>query len=216
MSTPPPDPNFAARKRMVETQIQSRGVRDPAVLQAMLKVPRHCFVPDELLSFAHEDGPLPIGLGQTLSQPYIVAAMTECLELQPDRKVLEIGTGSGYQSAVLASLVKDLYTVEILEELSLMAEARLKSLGFENIHYRIGDGHAGWPDAAPFDAILVTAAPERIPKALLEQLAEGGRMVLPVGSPHGAQRLIRAVKQAGRIITQDWMDVRFVPMVHGT
>jgi len=201
------------RLRMVDTQIRSRGVRDEEVLQAMEQVPRHEFVPESSIDQAYEDHPLFIGHGQTISQPYIVALMTEVLELGPDDRVLEIGTGSGYQAAILSRLAAEVYSIEIIEELGLAAAARLDSLGYDNVKVRIGDGYLGWPEKAPFDAVIVTAAPERIPQALVDQLAEGGRMVLPVGV--GIQDLVLVEKREGKITQREITGVRFVPMVHG-
>jgi protein-L-isoaspartate(D-aspartate) O-methyltransferase len=201
------------RHHMVETQIEARGVTDPAVLSAMRRVPRHLFVPEKYRSLAYEDHPIPIGEGQTISQPYIVAYMTEALDLNPTDRVLEIGTGSGYQAAVLAESVKDVYTVEIVETLGLRAKETLEALGYENVHIRIGDGYKGWPPKAPFDAIIVTCAPQAIPEALKNQLKEGGRMIIPVGPVGSVQRLVRCVKKDGRIKKADVMPVRFVPMV---
>lgn len=198
------------REKMVETQIRARGVKDPRVLSALLKVERHRFVPEEYLNSAYSDQPLPIGEGQTISQPYIVALMTELLELKGDEKVLEIGTGSGYQAAILGELAKEVYTIEIVESLASMAKNRLSELGYQNIEVKAGDGYLGWPEAAPFDAIIVTAAPDHIPKPLTEQLKEGGRMVVPVGTY--AQELKKIVKRSGKIVTTDVIPVVFVPM----
>ncbi len=198
------------RAKMVETQIKARGVKDPRVLSALLKVERHRFVPEEYLNSAYADQPLPIGEGQTISQPYIVALMTELLELKGDEKVLEIGTGSGYQAAILAELAKEVYTVEIVESLASTAKNRLLELGYQNVKVKFGDGYLGWPEAAPFDAIIVTAAPDHIPQPLLEQLREGGRMVLPVG--RYAQELKRVLKRSGKIEITDITPVVFVPM----
>src|SRR4030043_1897036 len=169
------------REKMVETQIKARGVKDPRVISALLKVERHRFVLEEYLNSAYADQPLPIGEGQTISQPYIVALMTELLELKENEKVLEIGTGSGYQAAILAELAKEVYTIEIIESLALIAKNRLLELGYQNIRVKAGDGYLGWPEAAPFDAITITCAPDHIPTPLLDQLKEGGRMVVPVG-----------------------------------
>ena len=166
---------------MVETQIVARGVRNPRVLAAMRDVPRHLFVDAAQRAHAYDDGPLPIGGKQTISQPYIVALMSELLDLPPKEKVLEIGTGSGYQSAVLARVCRDVYSIEIIPELAHQSAERLKKLGFSNVTVREGDGYRGWPEEAPFDGIIVTAAPERIPQPLLDQLAPNGRMVIPVG-----------------------------------
>ena len=197
-------------EKMVETQIKARGVKDPRVLSALLKVERHRFVPEEYLGSAYSDQPLPIGEGQTISQPYIVALMTELLELKGDEKVLEIGTGSGYQAAVLAELAREVYTIEIIEPLASAARNRLLELGYQNIKVKAGDGYLGWPKAAPFDAIIITCAPDHIPEPLVEQLKEGGRMVLPVGAY--AQELKKIVKRSGKIETSDVIPVVFVPM----
>ncbi len=200
----------AMREKMVETQIKDRGVKGERVLSAMLKVERHRFVPKEYQSKAYSDQPLPIGEGQTISQPYIVALMTELLDLKGDEKVLEIGTGSGYQAAILAELVREVYTIEIIESLAASAKNLLLELGYRNIQVKAGDGYLGWPEAAPFDAILVTCAPDHIPKPLLEQLKEGGRLVLPVGTH--SQELKKVVKRSGKIETTDVIPVIFVPM----
>jgi protein-L-isoaspartate(D-aspartate) O-methyltransferase len=198
------------RERMVETQIVARGIKDPRVLSAMLKVERHLFVPKELQSSAYEDRPLPIGEGQTISQPYIVAFMTEQLELKATEKVLEIGTGSGYQAAILGELAKEVYTIEIVGALGLSARKRLQEMGYGNISVKVGDGYRGWPEAAPFDAIIVTCAPDHIPDPLIGQLREGGRMVVPVGNY--SQALKRIVKRSGKIESSDVLPVIFVPM----
>jgi len=200
----------AMREKMVETQIKARGVKDPRVLSALLKVERHRFVPEKYLDSAYSDQPLPIGEGQTISQPYIVALMTELLELNGNEKVLEIGTGSGYQAAVLAELAKEVYTVEIIEPLAATASERLSELGYQNVKVKAGDGYLGWPEAAPFDAIMVTAAPDHVPKPLVEQLKEGGRIVLPVGTY--TQELKKIVKRSGKLETIDVIPVLFVPM----
>ena len=205
------DPYREERLRMVETQIRRRDVKDPRVLRAMETVPRHLFVRPEDLPFAYTDCPMPIGHGQTISQPYIVALMTEILELEPTHRVLEIGTGSGYQAAVLSLLAREVYTVEFVEALGTQAEKRLASLGCANVHVRIGDGYAGWPEEAPFDAIIVTAAPETVPKSLVDQLKDGGRMAIPVGSYF--QVLVRIVKRGDQTTEEKIADVRFVPMV---
>jgi len=198
------------REKMVETQIKARGVKDPRVLSALLKVERHRFVPEEYLDSAYADQPLPIGEGQTISQPYIVALMTELLELKGNEKVLEVGTGSGYQAAVLAELAKEVYSIEIVEPLATTAKNRLLELSYQNIKIKAGDGYLGWPEAAPFDAIIITCAPDHIPEPLVEQLREGGRMVLPVGAY--AQELKKIVKRSGKIETTDIIPVVFVPM----
>jgi len=205
----------AARHRMVERQIEARGVRDTRVLEAMRKVPRHRFVPESYISMAYADFPLAIGEGQTISQPYIVAFMTEALSLKPEDRVLEIGTGSGYQAAVLAEIVKEVYTIEIIPSLGKKAEKLLKELGYDNVHVKIGDGYKGWPEKAPFDAVIVTCAPEAVPQALIEQLGEGGRMIIPVGKAGAVQELVRGVKVNGELRTQEVLPVRFVPMVKG-
>ena len=199
-----------ARKRMVEEQIRARGIKDPRVLAAMEKVPRHEFVPAQFRADAYADQPLPIGMGQTISQPYIVAYMTEQLKLKGDEKVLEIGTGSGYQAAVLAQLAREVYTIEIIPELGKRAAETLKRLGYRNVHVRIGDGYRGWPEQAPFDAIIITAAPEQIPEPLIAQLKEGGRMILPVGDVY--QELVLVTKTAKGLHRERKIPVRFVPM----
>ena len=205
------DPDDARRARMVETQIQARGVRDPRVLAAMRKVPRHLFVDAAERGRAYEDHPLPIAGSQTISQPYIVALMTELLELPEKARVLEIGTGSGYQSAVLGELAAEVYSIEIVPTLARSASEKLKQLGYANVAVREGDGYRGWPEHAPFDGIIVTAAPERIPEPLLEQLGPGGRMVIPVGGFF--QELKVFTKQPdGRVVEKDVLPVRFVPM----
>lgn len=200
------------REEMVTRQIEGRGVTDKRVLKAMRAVERHRFVGDHQVSAAYEDHPLPIGHGQTISQPYIVALMTELCSLKGTEKVLEVGTGSGYQTAVLAELAVDIYTIEIVEPLGTQAIARLKDLGYKNVHVRIGDGYKGWPDAAPFDAIIITAAPPSIPPVLFDQLKEGGVMVLPVGDY--LQELVKIEKIKGKMVRTHVTYVRFVPMVH--
>jgi protein-L-isoaspartate(D-aspartate) O-methyltransferase len=207
------DPFAAARKRMVDEQLSAPGrdIRNPRVLAVMGKVPRHEFVPAALRAQAYEDGPLPIGYGQTISQPFIVAFMTEQLEPQPDDRVLEVGTGSGYQAAVLAELVKEVNTIEIIPELARRAEADLNRLGYTNVHVRAGDGYQGWPEAAPFDAIIVTCAPEAVPPPLIAQLKDGGRMIIPVGA-RGYQELVLLRKNGDRLETRAVLPVRFVPM----
>jgi protein-L-isoaspartate(D-aspartate) O-methyltransferase len=200
----------AMRERMVETQIKARGIKDPRVLSAMLKVERHRFIPEEYRDSAYSDHPLPIGEGQTISQPYIVALMTELLELKGGEKVLEVGTGSGYQAAILAELAKEVYTIEIVEALASSAKKVLLELAYQNITVKVGDGYLGWPEAAPFDAIIITCAPDHIPNPLLEQLKEGGRMVLPVGTY--SQELQKVIKRSGKIETTNVAPVIFVPM----
>jgi len=199
------------RNQMVETQIKARNVNDPKVLASMKKVPRHLFVPKEYASSAYEDRPLPIGMKQTISQPYIVGFMTEAINPGQNDRVLEIGTGSGYQAAVLAEIVKEVYTLEIIPELGLQAMERLRILGFENIHVKVSDGYYGWVEHGPFDAIVVTAAAEEIPKPLLDQLAEGGNMIIPVGSQFDVQNLVLVTKKKGEIKTKKLFAVRFVP-----
>ncbi|WP_407354597.1 protein-L-isoaspartate(D-aspartate) O-methyltransferase [Luteimonas sp. R10] len=202
--------------RMVDRQIEARGVRDPRVLEAMRTVPRHRFVPPERAAQAYRDHPLPIGHGQTISQPYIVAKMTELLQPERDDRVLEIGTGSGYQAAVLSRLVAEVYSIEIVEPLARRAETVLKELGYDDVTVRAGDGYAGWPEHAPFDAIIVTAAPERVPQALVEQLKPGGRMVIPVGPVHALQELRLIEKtENGALRDRRIAPVRFVPMTGG-
>lgn len=200
-----------ARELMVEQQIKARGVADPRVLEAMRVIERHLFVPEALWHQAYADCPLPIGHGQTISQPYMVAAMTETLALEPDHRVLEIGTGSGYQTAILARLAKEVYTVEIVKELSLAARRALHRMGFRNIRFRIGDGNAGWPEFAPYDRILVTAAAETMPQALVAQLADRGRIVVPIGQ--GVQTLTLGVKYGDRLVQRGLMSCVFVPFV---
>jgi len=201
------------RNEMVREQIQARGIHDPRVLQAMREVKRHLFVPAESAEDAYEDYPLPIGEGQTISQPYIVALMTELLELKAEDRVLEIGTGSGYQGAILSRLAREVYSIEIVPSLGETARKRLDLLGYDNVQVKVGDGYQGWPEKAPFDAIIVTAAPPEIPQALVEQLAEGGRMVVPVGTNY--QELMRLDKKDGRVTKRVITAVRFVPMVKG-
>ena len=205
------DTSFAQqREQMVEDQIKARGIKDLRVLNAMLKVKRHLFVPSNIRNLAYEDRPLPIGEGQTISQPYIVALMTELLALKGRERVLEIGTGSGYQAAILAELVKEVYTIEILEPLARQSEGLLKELNYKNVKVKFGDGFLGWPEFSPFDGIIVTCAPEKIPPPLLEQLAEGGRLVIPVGTYWQDLKLVRKIK--GTIKEEDIVPVRFVPM----
>lgn len=203
----------ADRARMVREQLAApdRDIKDPAVLQAMGKVPRHRFVPQEFMGAAYDDRPLSIGYGQTISQPYVVAFMTEQLMLKPTDRVLEIGTGSGYQAAILAELAAEVYTIEIVAPLAARAQATVTELGYRNIHVRAGDGYLGWPEAAPFDAIVVTCAPEQVPQPLIDQLKDGGRMIIPVG-PIYDQELVLLRKQDGTIKRQAVLPVRFVPM----
>jgi protein-L-isoaspartate(D-aspartate) O-methyltransferase len=202
----------AARDKMVETTIANRGITDERVLSALRKVHRHELVPDHLKSRAYEDNPLPIGFEQTISQPFIVAAMTQAAELAPGEKVLEIGTGSGYQAAVLAELGGvEVYSIEIVEPLAKRTHELLARMGYDKLHLRIGDGYKGWPEAAPFDAIIVTAAPERIPQPLLDQLAVGGRLVIPVGAD-GNQDLRVITRSKDGTTSETLFPVRFVPM----
>ena len=201
-----------ARHQMVESQIRARGVSDPAVLAAMETVPRHLFVPPESVQDAYADHPLPIGYGQTISQPYIVAWMTELLRLKPGNKVLEIGTGSGYQAAILGQMGMEVYTVEIIESLATQAAERLAGMGYKMITVLAADGYYGWPEHAPFDAIIGTCAPDHIPPALVAQLADGGRMVLPVGPPGFYQTLWLVEKHGDQIQTFNEGGVRFVPL----
>ena len=216
-STPPVPPEeavyAAARARMVRDQIAARGITDSRVLAAMASVPRHEFVPASKRAWAYEDGPLPIGHEQTISQPYIVAFMTAALNPKPSDRVLEIGTGSGYQAAVLSGLVAEVYSVELVASLAQRARADLQRLGYGNVQVRCGDGYLGWPEAAPFDAVIGTCAPEQVPKVLVDQLKMGGRMILPVGPQGGGQELILLRKTTSGLERQAVMPVRFVPMV---
>jgi protein-L-isoaspartate(D-aspartate) O-methyltransferase len=196
---------------MVRSQIISRGISDTKTIESLRKVPRHLFIPAELEKEAYGDYPLPIGYGQTISQPYIVAYMTEAVKPARNKKALEIGTGSGYQAAVLAEIVDTVYTIEIVEELARESAARFKLLGYKNIIAKAGDGYHGWTEHAPFDIIIVTAAADQIPKPLIDQLAENGRLIIPVGSPGGAQVLKLLVKKNGNIKTTNLLPVRFVP-----
>jgi protein-L-isoaspartate(D-aspartate) O-methyltransferase len=210
------DPYQVQRQQMVSEQIERRDIRKPEVLRAMRATPRHLFVPERLRSQAYEDHPLPIGYGQTISQPYIVGLMTQLLEAEKSHKLLEIGTGSGYQAAVLSPLVKHVYTVEIVPELARSSGALLKKLGYANVTVRHGDGYLGWPEEAPFDRIILTAAPREVPKALLDQLKAGGRLVAPVGGRVFAQDLIVVDRSAdGKLHRRSVIPVMFVPMVHG-
>ena len=195
---------------MVRSQIAARGVRDPRVLEALVQVPRDRFVPPEYRRNAYDDSPLPIGYEQTISQPYIVAYMTEALGLRGDERVLEIGTGSGYQAAVLAEIVPEVWSIEIVEPLGERARATLAELGYDNVHVRIGDGYQGWPEEAPFDAIILTAAPDHVPQPLVDQLAVGGRMILPVGRRHQELALLERTPEG--VERRELLPVRFVPM----
>ncbi len=206
------EPDFStARKHMVTTQLLGRDITNPHVLQAMGTVPRHEFVPQPQRSLAYRDHPLPIGYQQTISQPYIVAFMTQALNPQTNDVVLEIGTGSGYQAAVLAGLVQEVYSIEIVEPLARRAAADLKRLSYTNVHVRAGDGYQGWPEAAPFDAIIVTCAPDHVPQPLIDQLKEGGRMIIPVGPTYN-QSLYLLEKQGEKVRQRAVLPVRFVPM----
>ena len=209
------DPNFdRLRKLMIKNQLQSRGIRDDAVLEVMRSVERHNFVPENYRDRAYSDGPLPIGHGQTISQPYIVAFMTEQLQVSSQHKILEIGTGSGYQAAILGELAKHVFTIEIIPELAEGAKNILNHLSYKNITVRAGDGYKGWPDKAPFERIMVTAAPTEVPQTLVDQLAPGGRMVLPVGAQFLVQYLWVIEKDdQGTVTKEKILPVRFVPMV---
>jgi protein-L-isoaspartate(D-aspartate) O-methyltransferase len=199
------------RVEMVEEQIRRRGISDPRVLEAMRTVPREQFVPEEERARAYDDSPLPIGRGQTISQPYIVAYMTEALGVAAGHKVLEVGTGSGYQAAVLGELAREVYTIEIVPELAARAAATLEALGYANVRVRDGDGYAGWPEQAPFDRIIVTAAPDDIPQPLVDQLAPGGRLVIPVGPQGGAQWMTILEKTDRGVVERRTIPVQFVP-----
>jgi protein-L-isoaspartate(D-aspartate) O-methyltransferase len=198
------------REKMVELQIRARGITNPELLAAMLKVPRHLFVPEAEREAAYDDAPAAIGEGQTISQPYIVAMMTSLIDPHPEDRVLEVGTGSGYQTAILAELVREVFTIEIVEPLGRRAVRLLQDLGYTNVHARIGNGHLGWPEEAPFDAIVVTAAPARIPEALETQLGAGGRLVIPVGGQD--QSLVLVTRTTGGFRRENVAPVRFVPM----
>ena len=199
---------------MVDEQIEARGITNARVLEAMRKVPRHRFVPEPLIPQAYEDRPLPIGYGQTISQPFIVAYMTDMLRLSANDTVLEIGTGSGYQAAILGELVKEVYTIEIVEALAMQSTRLLADLGYRNVHVRHGNGYLGWPEAAPFDKIIVTAAPDHVPPALVDQLKAGGQMVLPVGPMGQDEQVMTVVRKTDRgVTTERTLPVRFVPMV---
>lgn len=205
------DKYYQKRLQMVEYQLKRRDITDEKVLNAMLKVERHRFVPKEYENLAYIDEPLPIGFGQTISQPYIVALMTQLLELKGDEKILEIGTGSGYQAAILAELVKEVYTIEIIPQLAQRAEKLLKDLGYKNIFVKTADGYLGWEEHAPFDGIIVTCAPDHIPQPLIEQLKDGGKIVIPVGEIY--QELVVVEKKANKIVKKNIIPVRFVPMI---
>jgi protein-L-isoaspartate(D-aspartate) O-methyltransferase len=206
------DDRLEERMSMVDHQIRRRGVTDQDVLEAMERVPRHEFVPDQYKGQAYADRPLPIGYGQTISQPYIVALMTELLQLKTTDRVLEIGTGSGYQAAILGKIVAEVYTVEIIEALAMEAKARLKRLGYANVHTLHADGYYGWEEHAPFDAIIVTAAPDHIPQPLVQQLKDGAKLVIPVGPPGGYQTLWQVSKSGEEVIKRNVTGVLFVPL----
>lgn len=211
-TAPGADAFAVERERMVIRDIEQRGVRDPAVLSAMRNAPRHEFVPEERRRQAYVDNPLPIGYGQTISQPYIVAYMTELLRPEPGMRALEIGTGSGYQAAVLAEILDEVYTVEIIPELARWGEANLRRAGYDAVQVRQADGYHGWEEYGPYDAIVVTAAADHIPPPLIEQLKDGGRMVIPVGSPFRTQVLMLVTRHGEEVRTQSLLPVRFVPL----
>ncbi len=216
LSCSPQDDQYKSdRESMVRRQIEDRGIHNQPTLDAMLAVPRHKFVPPNLFERAYNDGPLPIGYGQTISQPYIVAYMTAAIDPEKEFKVLEIGTGSGYQAAVLSEIVSEVYTIEIITELYNSASERLRGLGYKNVICKNADGYYGWKDFAPFDAIIVTAASEYIPPPLIEQLKDGGKMIIPVGSPFLNQTLILVEKEGEDITTTSLLPVRFVPFTRG-
>jgi len=207
-------PCYAQRTRMVSEQIAVRGIKNPDVLKAMRETPREQFIPPAVQELAYEDRPVPIGYGQTISQPYIVALMTEMLDIKTDQRVLEIGTGSGYQAAILSSLAKEVYTIEIVTELAKSASLRLNRLGYKNVSVREGDGYKGWPEKAPFERIILTAAPTELPKALTDQLKPGGKLLAPIGHHSSVQELRVVEKTAdGKITSRPVLPVRFVPMV---
>ena len=209
---PPPDPYAKPRADMVEYQIRQRDVRDEAVLKAMSTVPRHEFVPADYQAQAYNDHPLPIGYGQTISQPFIVALMSELIDLQPGERVLEIGTGSGYQAAILAQLTNEVFTIEIIPELAERAQNDFDRLGYDQITAKQGDGYWGWEEYAPFEAIIVTAAPDHVPQPLVNQLADGGKMVIPIGPPGGYQSLWLLERKGDEVLRYNWGGVRFVPL----
>ncbi|MGB5359228.1 MAG: protein-L-isoaspartate(D-aspartate) O-methyltransferase [Eudoraea sp.] len=200
------------RENMIKEQLLARDISDPATLKAMRIVPRHEFVPQDIQPYAYADNALPIGMEQTISQPYIVAYMTQVLKLKDQDRVLEVGTGSGYQAAILGQIVDTVYTIEIIEALAFTAKNRLSALGYNNIEVKTGDGYLGWPEKGPFDAIMVTAGAEEVPEPLLKQLKEGGRMIIPVGPHKGIRQLLLISKKSGKIKTKEVMAVRFVPL----
>ena len=208
------EPEQVRRSRMIREQIASRGIKNPEVLRVMGEMPRHLFVPANVREQAYEDRPVPIGHGQTISQPFIVGFMTELLDVQSSHRILEIGTGSGYQAAILSKLVKEVFTMEIVPELAQSAEALFRRLGYKNIFVRSGNGYLGWPEASPFDRIIVTAAPPEIPQVLIDQLKPGGRLLAPVGSSPANQQIIMVEKtKDGKVVERAVLPVRFVPMV---
>ncbi|MGD9162073.1 MAG: protein-L-isoaspartate(D-aspartate) O-methyltransferase [Desulfobacteraceae bacterium] len=206
------EPYEAQRNRMVKEQVIARGINDARVIRAMQRIERHLFVPAEYIQMAYRDGPLPIGYGQTISQPYIVAFMTDILKLKSDDRVLEIGTGSGYQAAVLAEICNSVFSIEVVPQLRERASSLLKKLGYDNILIKTGDGYKGWKEHAPFDAIIVTCSPTHIPKPLEEQLSEGGRMIIPVGERY-IQQMVYLIKKDGKLHQEKVLPVSFVPMV---
>lgn len=208
-----PDPFEARRLQMVKQDIEARGVKDALVLKAMRKVQRHLFVEKSLWPMAYDDHPLPIGEGQTISQPYIVALMTEALALRGNERVLEVGTGSGYQAAILAEIVKEVFTIEIRPEIYTKVRERLQKLGYQNIRTKQGDGYLGWPEYAPFDAIIVTASPNHIPPPLLTQMKEGGRLIIPLGRTTFYQNLTLVTKKGGKVEVKELAPVAFVPLI---
>jgi protein-L-isoaspartate(D-aspartate) O-methyltransferase len=208
----PPEKYDQLRDRMVTVQLEARDISDDRVLAAMRSVPRHLFVPPDVRDLAYQDSPLPIGLDQTISQPYIVALMTQLARPGPDDRALEVGTGSGYQAAVLSRIVDRVFTIEIIEDLAERARNVISGLGYENVRFRVGDGYDGWPEMGPFDLILVTAAAPRVPQPLIDQLAEGGRLVIPVGGTWEIQQLKLYRKQQGKLKVAEVLPVRFVPM----
>jgi len=211
---PAQDPFRSDRDRMVQNQIAARGIKNASVLKAMRETPRHMFMPVDVRSAAYEDRPVSIGHGQTISQPYIVAFMTEALDVAKDHRVLEIGTGSAYQAAILSRLAHEVYTIEIVDSLARSATETLKQMGYKNVFVRDGDGYRGWPEKAPFDRIILTAAPPELPEALVQQLKPGGKMLAPVGRSTFEQELLLLTKDSdGKISTQSILPVRFVPMV---
>lgn len=205
------DTMVTEREIMVRTQLRDRGIKSPSTLYAMQQVPRHKFVPKASIALAYRDGALSIGYGQTISQPYIVAFMTESLNLRSTDRVLEIGTGSGYQAAVLSEIADTVYTIEIIKDLAVSAKKRLETLRYNNVQVKWGDGYHGWPEKAAFDAIMVTAGADSIPQPLIDQLKDGGRMIIPVGPPNGVTELVRATKKDGKITVERLLPVRFVP-----